>query len=264
VLITVADEIDLTTVPQLRGQLTLLAAGGRPVIADLTDVTFIDVAGLRALADAAGKAAASGGSLHVMSGRYQVRRIFALTGLDRQIPLARTRAEALAALPAGRHIHANGKQAQPGPPGLGRDYRPHAQRPHVQVRRWPPDERVPKTCAAARDAARHTRSELACARAAVLLTTLGACEGIPAGDVPAVFHGVLRDLVLAARDLAGPAWLAAADPDIAAFPAPQATPVPPAPAELDEIVSRVLWARFAPPATAATPGQRPAPRPGTI
>ena len=74
------------------------------MIADLTDVTFIDVAGLRVLAGAAGKAAAGGGSLHVVSGRYQVRRIFALTGLDRQILLARTRAEALAARPAGPRL----------------------------------------------------------------------------------------------------------------------------------------------------------------
>jgi anti-sigma B factor antagonist len=107
VLITVAGEIDIATAPQLRGQLTLLAAGGRPVIADLTGVTFIDAAGLGVLAGAAGKAAASGGSLHVVVGQYQVRRIFALTGLDRQIPLARTRTEALAALPAG---------PWPGPP----------------------------------------------------------------------------------------------------------------------------------------------------
>ena len=79
--------------------------------------------------------------------------------------------------------------------------------------------------------------------------------------MPAVFHGVLRDLVLAARDLAGPAWLAATsdDPDIAAFTALQATPVPPSLAELDEIISRVLRARFASPATAAAAsGQRPA------
>ena len=85
----------------------------------------------------------------------------------------------------------------------------------------------PKTRAAARYAARHSRSELVRARAAVLLARLGACEDVPAGgDVPAVFHGVLRDLVLAARDLAGPAWLAAAsdDPGIAAFTALQATP----------------------------------------
>ena len=127
----------------------------------------------------------------------------------------------------------------------------------------------PKTRAAARYAARHARSELARARAAVLLTRLGACEDIPAGgDVPAALHGVLRDLVLAARDLAGPAWLAAVgdDPGIAAFTALQATPAPPSPAELDEIISRVLWARF-PPLGAPRDGaaQRPAaaPHPGT-
>jgi hypothetical protein len=69
--------------------------------------------------------------------------------------------------------------------------------------------------------------------------------------VPAVLRGLLRDLVLAVRDLAGPAWLQAAcdDPDIAAFTALQAAPVPPSPAGLDEIISRVLWARFTPPGT---------------
>jgi hypothetical protein len=77
--------------------------------------------------------------------------------------------------------------------------------------------------------------------------------------VPAALHGLLRDLVLAARDLAGPAWLAAAsdDPDIAAFTALQATPVPPSPAELDEIISRVLWARF--PVRHPADGAGPAP-----
>ena len=82
--------------------------------------------------------------------------------------------------------------------------------------------------------------------------------------MPAVFHGALRDLVLAARDLAGPAWLAAAsdDPDIAAFTALQATPVPPSPAELDEIISRVLRARVAPPGLARDDGGGPGPAPG--
>ena len=121
VLVTVAGEIDITTVPQLRGRLAPLAAAGRAVIADLTDVTFLDAAGLGVLAGAAGKAAASGGSLHVVSGRYQARRIFALTGLDRQIPLARTLTEALAGLPAGPDIRANGKQPQPGRPGPRQD-----------------------------------------------------------------------------------------------------------------------------------------------
>jgi len=122
----------------------------------------------------------------------------------------------------------------------------------------------PKTRAAGRYTARHARGELARARAAAVLATLGACEGIPAGgEVPAVFHGLLRDLVLAVRDLAGPAWLEASgdDPDVAAFTALQATPVPPSPAELDEIIARVLWARFAPPGPPARrrrAGGRPA------
>ena len=122
----------------------------------------------------------------------------------------------------------------------------------------------PKTRAAAGYAARHARSELARARAAILLARLDACEDLlPGGDgdVPAVLHGLLRDLVLAARDLAGPAWLAAVgdDPGIAAFTALQATPAPPSPAELDEIISRVLWARFPPP---GAPGDGAGPAPG--
>ena len=124
----------------------------------------------------------------------------------------------------------------------------------------------PKTRAAAGYAARHGPGELTRARAAILLARLDAFEDLlPGGDgdVPAALHGLLRDLVLAARDLAGPAWLAAVgdDPGIAAFTALQATPVPPAPAELDEIISRVLWARFAPPGPARDDGD-PGPAPG--
>ena len=86
----------------------------------------------------------------------------------------------------------------------------------------------PKTRAAAGYAAGHGPGELTRARATTLLARLDAFEDLlPGGDgdVPAALHGLLRDLVLAARDLAGPAWLAAAsdDPDIAAFTALQAT-----------------------------------------
>jgi hypothetical protein len=80
----------------------------------------------------------------------------------------------------------------------------------------------PRTRAAAGYAARHGPGELARARATLLLARLDACEDfLPDGDgdVPAARRSLLPDLVLAARDLAGPAWLAATgdDPDIAAF-----------------------------------------------
>jgi hypothetical protein len=76
----------------------------------------------------------------------------------------------------------------------------------------------PKTRAAAGYIAGTGPGELARTRAAILLARLGACEDIlpgGEGDVPAALHGLLRDLMLAVRDLAGPAWLDASgdDPD---------------------------------------------------
>ena len=117
-VITVAGEVDIATAPRLGHHLAALAGSGRPVIADLDQVSFIDAAGLRVLAAAARQAAAAGGSLHVVSGRYQVRRVFALTGLDRQIPLARTLAGARPGTAAARH--SQHEEAIPGRPGPGR------------------------------------------------------------------------------------------------------------------------------------------------
>ena len=68
------------------------------------------------------------------------------------------------------------------------------------------------------------------------------------GQLPVTVAGLLWGVVLATRELAGPTWLEASceNPDITAFIALQATASPPDPARIDEICSRVLWARFAP------------------
>ena len=58
VLVMVAGEVDIATVPQLRERLAAPAASGRPLIVDLDRVIFIDAAGLGALANAARRAAA--------------------------------------------------------------------------------------------------------------------------------------------------------------------------------------------------------------
>ena len=50
VLVTVAGEVDIATVPQLRERLAAPTASGRPLIVDLDPVTFIDAAGLGVLA----------------------------------------------------------------------------------------------------------------------------------------------------------------------------------------------------------------------
>jgi hypothetical protein len=96
---------------------------------------------------------------------------------------------------------------------------------------------------------RHTSSDLTRHRALILLHQLRSCEAALAteGDIPPAVQGLLRDLVFTVRELTGTAWLTAnrGDPDIAAFAALDLKPHPPSPADLDEILSRVLWARFA-------------------
>lgn len=120
VLVTVAGEIDIGTSGQLRGELAALAAGGRPLIVDLDQVRFIDASGLGAIAGAAKRATAHGTSLHVVAARPGIRRLFAVTGLDRHIPLTQTLAEALAALPSGLGPGAPATRNQPGAGQPGR------------------------------------------------------------------------------------------------------------------------------------------------
>jgi anti-sigma B factor antagonist len=93
---TVAGEIDISTVGQLRERLAELAASRRHLVIDLNQVTFIDAAGLSALVAAANRAAARGISLHVVCARPKTLELFRLTGLDRRLPPAPTLDEALA------------------------------------------------------------------------------------------------------------------------------------------------------------------------
>jgi hypothetical protein len=108
-----------------------------------------------------------------------------------------------------------------------------------------------KTRAAADYICRHTLSDLTRQRALILAGKLGTCDAAledRPGDLPPAVQGLLRDLVRAVRELAGSAWLSANsdDPDIAALTGLDSTPSLPAPRDLDEILSRCLWARFAP------------------
>lgn len=120
-----------------------------------------------------------------------------------------------------------------------------------------------KTRAAADYICRHTSSNLTRHRALNLLQQLRSCEAALAtsGDIPVVAHSSLRSLVLTVRELTGTGWLAVnrGDPDIAAFAALDMKPHPPSPADLDEVLSRVLWARFA--TLHRQPRQRPSGHP---
>src|ERR1700733_6119311 len=98
VVVTVAGEVDIATVARLRERLSALAAGGVPLVADLDQVSFIDATGLGALAGAARGAAARGAGMSGFRPQPKPRRLFRVTGLDRQITLARDLAEVLRTL----------------------------------------------------------------------------------------------------------------------------------------------------------------------
>jgi len=93
---TLAGEIDISTVTQLREGLFVLAASSRQMVIDLDQVTFIDATGLNALVSAANRTAAHGGTLRVVCARPQILKLFRLTGLDRWLPPASTLDQALA------------------------------------------------------------------------------------------------------------------------------------------------------------------------
>ena len=100
VLVTVAGEVDFASAAGLRERLFTLAPAGRPLVADLDRVSFIDAAGLGVLAGAARQAAAEGTSLQVVCARRRVRRLFGLTQLDQTVPVAASLAEVQVTAPA--------------------------------------------------------------------------------------------------------------------------------------------------------------------
>ncbi len=95
VIVSVAGEIDISTVTPLHERLFEMAASGAPLVVDLEQVSFIDSVGLATLMGAAKRAAAHGGSLQVACMLPKIRQLVRLAGLDSQIPLAHTLDEAL-------------------------------------------------------------------------------------------------------------------------------------------------------------------------
>ena len=86
-VVVAAGEIDITNATDLRAALLEeSAAGAGTLVVDLTQTLFCDSAGLHALVAANKRAQAAGRQeLLVMHGAA-VLRIFAITGLDREIP----------------------------------------------------------------------------------------------------------------------------------------------------------------------------------
>jgi anti-sigma B factor antagonist len=85
--IQVRGELDCATVPSLEGRMdTVLHDGHGPVVLDLSDLRFMDVAGLRLAVRLEARAQLHGVDLSLLQGPAPVERVFELTGMRRYVP----------------------------------------------------------------------------------------------------------------------------------------------------------------------------------
>ena len=100
-VISLAGEVDLYTAPEFKQQLLdVIAQGGRQVIVDFTDTTFIDSTTLGVLVGGVKRLRPNGGQLSLVCSDRNITKIFEITGLDRVFAIHATRDEAISKLDA--------------------------------------------------------------------------------------------------------------------------------------------------------------------
>jgi anti-sigma B factor antagonist len=100
-LVDLAGEVDLHTAPQLKEALhAVIDDGARFVVVDLTDTTFIDSTTLGVLLGGLKRLTPEDGSVVLVCGNPNIRKIFEITLLDRVFTIVDTRDEAVAAVAA--------------------------------------------------------------------------------------------------------------------------------------------------------------------
>jgi anti-sigma B factor antagonist len=96
-VISLAGEVDLYTAPEFKQQLlNVIAEGGKDVVVDFTDTTFIDSTTLGVLVGGVKRLRAEDGRLSLVCSDRNITKIFEITGLDRVFTIYSTRDEALA------------------------------------------------------------------------------------------------------------------------------------------------------------------------
>ncbi len=99
-VVTLPAEIDVTNADGVREELlSVLNEGAATLIADMSATTFCDSAGVSALVRSFRRATASGGAMRLVVGTPAVRRVLALTGVDRLVEVYPSVAASLAGTP---------------------------------------------------------------------------------------------------------------------------------------------------------------------
>jgi anti-sigma B factor antagonist len=102
-VLVVQGDVDLHAAPQLRDRLNAALDGGHAgVVVDFTKTSFLDSTALGVLLGAVKRLQVGDGRIQLVVSRPEIRRIFEITLLDQILPLAETRAEALARVSGAR------------------------------------------------------------------------------------------------------------------------------------------------------------------
>jgi anti-sigma B factor antagonist len=98
-VIALTGEVDLYTAPEFKQELLrVIGEGGKKIVVDFSDTTFIDSTTLGVLVGGVKRLRPEGGRLSLVCSDRNITKIFEITGLDRVFSIHATREEALSAL----------------------------------------------------------------------------------------------------------------------------------------------------------------------
>jgi anti-sigma B factor antagonist len=96
-VISLGGEVDLYTAPEFKQQLLeVIGQGGKQVIVDFSETTFIDSTTLGVLVGGVKRLRTNDGQLSLVCSDRNITKIFEITGLDRVFDIYPTRDEAVA------------------------------------------------------------------------------------------------------------------------------------------------------------------------
>jgi anti-sigma B factor antagonist len=100
-VISLVGEVDLYTAPEFKQKLLeVIGQGGREVVVDFSDTTFIDSTTLGVLVGGVKRLRTNDGQLSLVCNDRNITKIFEITGLDRVFTIYPTRDEAVSKLSA--------------------------------------------------------------------------------------------------------------------------------------------------------------------
>src|SRR3954452_21769584 len=98
-VISLAGEVDLYTAPEFKQQLLdVIAQGGKEVVVDFTNTTFIYSTTLGLLVCVVKRLRTNEGQLSLVCSDRNITKIFEITGLDRVFTIYSTRGDAVSAI----------------------------------------------------------------------------------------------------------------------------------------------------------------------